>query len=237
VAIGTPTSLGTPTTGTGLTLNLVTNTVAPSGALIIAVGFWGHSSDKTGTMSGGGLTWTTDHTNTYVFGYTFRVGIFSAPAPSGLASSSTLTLTINAAHDGTMLSAFYCTGLDQSGTREDISTGTGAATAAWSSGSATTTNANDLIIGGSLIDSATTSTATGSATELADWQLAGNSWSATSAYRIESSTGSKSLTGTWGAAANHVAAFAAYKEAAGAGATAPVFQRRTSPLRYPQLRR
>jgi hypothetical protein len=49
--------------------------------------------------------------------------------------------------------------MDLSGTRKDVSHGQGAATANWDSGAATTTNANDLLIGGSLIDGSATATA------------------------------------------------------------------------------
>jgi hypothetical protein len=213
--IGTPTSLGTPTSAGSTTVNFTTSVTAPSDSLLIAIAFWGHSSDKTATMATTGLTWGTagapDHTNTHVFGYTFRVGIFSAPAASGLASGATIALTGSAPWDGALLAAYYVTGMDLTGTREDTSAGTGASGTAWNTGSASTTNADDLVIGGSMIDGATSSTATGSATELNDWQFATNSWTGTTAYRIESSAGSKSLTGTWVASANHVEGFAAYK--------------------------
>jgi hypothetical protein len=225
VAIGTPTSLGTPTTSTSVITSTLTTTVtAPSDSLIIVVGFWGHASDRTGTMSGGGLSWATDHSNLYSFGYSFRAGIFSAPAASGLASSTVLTLTASVACDGMSMAAFYVTGMDLTGSRFDIGTGSGAATGGWTSGSATTTNADDLIIGGSLIDSATSNTAIDS--ELADWQNGTNAWTHAVAYRIESSAGSKALTGDWVANANHVTAMAAYKSGTPAEFTAGGFDLR-----------
>lgn len=227
MAIGTPTSLGTPSTaGAGTSDAFTTSVTAPSDSLIIVVGTWGHSSDRTGTLSGGGLTWTTDHTNLHSFGYTFRIGIFSAPAPSGLASGSTLTLTASLACDGFTMTACYVEGMDLSGTREDISAGTGAAGTGWNTGSASTSNADDLIIGGSMLDGLQTSTATGSATELFDFQFAGNAWSATTTYKIVSSAGSQSLTGTWTGSATHIEAFAAYKSAAGAAAVPARYARR-----------
>jgi hypothetical protein len=215
MAIGTPTSIGTTASASATATQTHTTTaVVPSGALVIMLCGWGFATDRTGTMSGGGLTWTTDQTNVWTFGYNFRFGIFSAPAPSGLASSTVLTLTLSGNGDGGALAGCYVTGLDQTGSREDNSTGAGASGTAWNTGTATTSNADDLIIGGSLIDSTTSSTATGGASELFDFTHP-NAWTFTVAYKIVSSTGSQSLTGTWVASANHVDAFAAYKGEAG----------------------
>jgi hypothetical protein len=152
----------------------------------------------------------------------FSIGIFSAPAVSGLASSSVLTLTSSAGVDAS-ISVCYVTGMDLTGTRKDVSNGQGALTASWNSASATSTNADDLVIGGSMIDGATSSTATGGATELFDWQNLPNNWTSTVAYKIVAATGSQSITGTWLASNNEVAGFVAYK-GSGGGAAATVKQ-------------
>jgi hypothetical protein len=218
MAIGTPTSIGTNSGAGPTTLNLTTTGAVPVDGLIVIVGCWGFASARTATASGGGLTWTTDHTQGFTSGYEYRLGIFSAPAPAGLASSSTLTLTAGGGNvDGLLMAASYTTGLDQSGTREDTSTGTGASINTWSTGTASTTNADDLIIGGSFHDGLATNTATGGATEVTgqDFQFAGNAWSMVVEYKIVASAGSQSLTGTWTATTNQVCAFAAYKGDAG----------------------
>jgi hypothetical protein len=142
-------------------------------------------------MSGGGLTWAGDQTNAWGFsGFTFSIGIFSAPAAAGLASSTVLTLTSSAGVDAS-ISVCYVTGMDLTGTRKDVSNGQGALTASWNSASATSTNADDLVIGGSMIDGATSSTATGGATELFDWQNLPNNWTSTVAYKVVAATGSQ----------------------------------------------
>jgi hypothetical protein len=223
MAIGTPTSLGTPVASavTATTRTFTTSVAAPSNSLIVAVCTWGAGSAVAGTFSGGGLTWSTDQTNSFNFGFVFSIGIFSAPAPSGLASGSVLTLTGAAGIDAN-ISVCYVTGMDLSGTRKDVSHGQGASTANWDSGAATTTNADDLLIGGSLIDGSATATAMTSTpaageTELFDWINSGDDWASTVAYQIVSATGSQSISGTWAASANQVSGFVAYKAAAASG--------------------
>lgn len=226
MAIGTPTSLGTPVASavTATTRTLTTNATAPTNSLIIAVCMWGAVASQTGTMSGGGLTWTTDQTNAWAFsGFTFSIGIFSAPAPAGLASGTVLTLTGSAGIDAN-ISVFYDTGLDLTSSRKDVSNGQGALTANWDSGSASNTNADGLLVGGSLIDGSAfggsmTSTPAAGETELFDWINSGDDWAATVAYKIVSATGSQKISGTWAASANQVSAFVAYKAAAGGGGT------------------
>jgi hypothetical protein len=227
--IGTPTSLATPVSSTSTTSGTITTSVtAPSDSLIIVIAGWGFGTDRTATVTGGGLTFGTagsaDQSSVQSFGYFLRIGIYSAPAASGLASGATFTLTPSANFDGSLMSAYYVTGMDLTGSRLDANTGAGAATGGWTSGSDTTTNADDLIIGGSVIDSLTSNTEID--TELNDWQFATNAWTACTAYRIESSAGSKALTGDWVANANHVAAMAGYKSGSPAEFTAGGFDLR-----------
>jgi hypothetical protein len=209
--IGTPTSLATPVSSTSTTSGTITTSVtAPSDSLIIVIAGWGFGTDRTATVTGGGLTFGTagsaDQSSVQSFGYFLRIGIYSAPAASGLASGATFTLTPSANFDGSLMSAYYVTGMDLTGSRLDANTGAGAATGGWTSGSDTTTNAVD--------------------SELHDWQFATNAWTACTAYRIESSAGSKALTGDWVANANHVAAMAGYKSGSPAEFTAGGFDLR-----------
>jgi hypothetical protein len=226
--IGTPTSIGTPTFigGPNTALNLVTNVTVTGGpdTLMIAVGTWGASADRTATMSGGGLTWgvagAPDRTDLWTFGYTFRIGIFSAPVPSNVTSGSTLTLTTSAGCDGLHLVGASVTGMDTSATRFHLGAGTGGTAQTWSSGAATTTVADCLLIGGANLDSRQSSTPTSPQVELADVDDTISSWSTPVNYRIVSATGSYSIGGQFLAAtaANWVAGFAAYKMASGAAA-------------------
>jgi hypothetical protein len=234
MAIGTPTSLGTPVASavTATTRTFTTSVTAPSSSLIIAVCFWGAVASQTGVMSGGSLSWgltgtgTPEQTNAFGFsGFTFSTGIFSAPAAAGLASGAVLTLTTSAGVDAS-IAVYYVTGMDLTASRLDVSNGQGALTANWNSGSATTTNADDLLIGGSMADGSAfggvmSSTPAGGATELDDVVNAGDDWAFTTAYQIVAATGSQSVAGTWAASANQVSAFAAYKAtASGGGASA-----------------
>lgn len=226
MAIGTPTSLGTPAVSAiGGPYTFTTSVTAPSNSLIIVLASWGNTTDRTGTLTGGSLTWQTDQSNVFTSGYNYRFGIFSAPAVSGLASSTVLTLTASGVTDGVQFAACYCTGLDLTASRKDVSNGAGASSVSWNSGSATSLNANDLVIGGSFIDSARTSTPAGGLTELFDFQNAGNAWSETVAYQIVAATGSQSVSGTWtSTAVPEVSAFVAYKDdggGAGGGGSVP----------------
>ncbi len=70
---------------------------------------------------------------------------------------------------------------------------------AWTT-SVTTTNANDLVLGWSGIDTASASTAstpTAPSTEIHDFGDTNLGEHATSVYRIESATGAKTVAGTW----------------------------------------
>jgi len=230
MAIGTPTSLATPVQGgAGSTLGITTTVTAPSDSLILAFGTWGLSTDRTGTMSGGtGLSWATDQSGLFdIGGYIFRVGMFSAPAAAGLPSGQTLTLTTSGSTDGRNLAVYYCTGLDLTSGRFDIGSTSGSTSAVnWTSGSASTTNPDNLLFGGSLTDLSKTSTATGGATELDDWANSANVWTATTAYQIVAAAGSQSLPGPWsGSNAGLVAGFAAYKASGGAASPPAVEQR------------
>jgi hypothetical protein len=215
MAIGTPTSIGTTSGGTS-PVTLATNAAVPAGALIHLVACSGFATDITATASGGSLTWgvggagAADQTTLFTSGYAYRIGIFSAPAPAGLALSSNLQIAAPGS-DGILISGSYTTGLDTSSSRLDVGTGAGAATTAWNTGSASNTNPDCLIIGGSFLDSLSSST-------IHDFQFATNAWTLTSAYKIVSAAASQNLAGTWVAAANHVQAFAAYKAVA-AGVT------------------
>lgn len=218
MAIGTPTSIGTATGGTS-PVALSTTVAVPAGALIHLVACWGFASDVVGTASGSSLTWgvggagAADQTTLFTSGYAYRLGIFSAPAPAGLASSSSLQIAAPGS-DGVLISGSYTTGLDTSSGRLDTGAGAGAATQAWNTGSASNTTPDCLIIGGSFLDALSSSTVANPPFEIHDFQFAANAWTLTSAYKIVAAAASQNLAGMWVAAANHVQAFAAYKAAA-----------------------
>ncbi len=207
MAIGTPTSLGT-TADAGATdpYTLSTTAVTPSGALIVLATLTGLTGGAlTYSVNGGGLTWTEDATNGGASGGSFwKYSIWSAPAPAGLASSTTINLDIGTGSGSTfsgLMSAFYITGvsvLSDRANMTDSSYTTGSGVNTWDSTASSTTLANTILIGLGFSDNAgaNSSTATGSATEIHDFASSDNI-NLTSTYRIVSATGSYGATGNW----------------------------------------
>lgn len=209
----TATSLGT---GLDKTSPFTMNTSAdvPSGALVVCcIGFikTGSGAVTLSVSDGVGLTWTQDkYTNADVASSTFNIGIavFSAPAPSGLASGTTVTVGVagGTADLGVYLGMMYLTGVDTGASRVDVTAGqvrdVGVATSTWSSTSASTTNANDGLVGAAWADdTSTSSTPGGSFSEVFDvHDVTGLDWSLTGVFSEVLSTGSYSATGTWSSA-------------------------------------
>lgn len=219
MAIGTPVAIGSSQTGgpsTTFTVNTTAN--APAGSLMVVCASWGAGTDRTGTLTGGSLTWATDQSNVAAAAYKHRYGIYSAPLAAQVNSGTTLTLTLSGAGDGADLAVCYVTGLDVTGSRKDTSTGATASTSSWTTGAASNTTPDCLIIGGSVIDfGLSTSTPGGGATELFDFLNVPNDWAHTVTYKIVSSAASQSLIGTWTNSSSEVSAFVAYKMASAGG--------------------
>jgi hypothetical protein len=222
VSIGTPTSIGqggTASSGASVAFN-TTAIVAAGNLIVVDVGYYGAAI--TATMSGGGLTWTQDKNQQGAADTNYHQAKFSAPAPAGLASATTLTCTFSGSASNPMIAGTQCSGLASS-SRVDTTSGqntTGTSTA-WAAGSVTTGNANDLIMGACAIDGTRTSTATTPSLEIHDFQNAGAATTLTTAYRIESATGTYSIAGTLSAtlAPERVGSIVAYKAAAGGATT------------------
>jgi hypothetical protein len=185
-------SLGTASGDAGSTIDLVTTQSVASGAWIFAVVGW-RSAATLNSLSGGSLTWeiVASHTNAQ------SIAIVRAYAPSGLASSTTITATWSASTFQRKIGAASFAGGAAGSEVQDTGTG-GASTAAWSATADTTTN-NALVIGVSGQDSNTSSTPDGNSTELVDFQQGGSS-AATMVYRIVTGTGASTVGGTWSAA-------------------------------------
>ncbi len=183
---------------------------------------WAANAAITVTLSGGGLTWVSDKAQTgSITGAFHGITVFSAPAPDGLASSTTLTATFSASNSwGCTILACYAEGLATSSVVDGTPPGQfrdGPGTTSWSSTSQTTTNNDDLLIGAALGDGGAplTSTATGSATELIEARDATNEWTSTLTYRIVAATGTYDATGTWSSIPVYadIACMVAYKAA------------------------
>lgn len=226
MAIAFGASLGTAVGGgsSATTLAVTTTGTASAGSRVYIVTGW-YTTGVTASASGGGLTWVNDGTFTNTTDANYRAAVLSADAPSGLAASTSLTVTYSSAAFARALSCFYFTGVatGASGYLDGAVVGASGTAAGWATASLTTANADDVLVGASWIDLRLTSdTAGGSFTEIVDFQDAGNGSTFTSLYRIVAATGSYAASGTWGAGAQPwTAVMAGYKAAGGGGGGSP----------------
>lgn len=229
MAIGTPVSLGT-TADAGATdpYTLSTTATTPSGALIVLGTLTGQTgASPTYSVNGGGLTWTEDKQQTGTSGSVgWTYSLWSAPAPSGLASSTTINLDIGTGSGSTfsgLMSAFYITGVsllsDRANMVDSAFTSAGGISS-WDSTASSTTVADTILIGLGFSDNTgvNSSTPTGSASEIHDFRST-DDINLTTTYRIVSATGSYSATGNWAAntAGGSGAIVVAYAIDSGAG--------------------
>jgi hypothetical protein len=192
---------------------LTTSAAAVSGSRVFVFVNWNDASGTLTSLSGGGLTWTVDvqakdASNNHA-------AIASANAPNGLASATKLTATFSKVVANGLIAATSFTGIAGSAPVDVTSSNLQAGVATWT-GSVTTTNANDLVLGWSGIDANTTNTTAAPNIKVYDFGDS-NLWEwSTAAYRIDATTGTKTVNGTWlkpaGSTAN-VTVIAAYKGA------------------------
>lgn len=204
--------------GTIATTTITTGAaVASNGRIVVLIGRFSGTGTTVSTVTAGAINLARDHSLVSV---NLRAEVWSAAAPSGLASSSTITVTHSGICD-CIIGAVSYLGIDTTGTVVAFNAAA-AATAAWSSGSVAG-NAGDALVGGSFVDSGSVSSSApgGSAVERIDANVAGQS--ETLVFEdILSLGGATALQGTWNAAASHVAIAVAYKAAAAAAAEIPI---------------
>jgi hypothetical protein len=204
--------LGTGNNSNASTCSLVTSAAVASGAMIaLIIGWFKNDAGTSSITTAAGLTWTKD---AELRASSLHIAIWHAFAPSGLASSSTITATISANADSIMGAGSFL-GVDTVGTVIASQTNNGS-TAGWSSGTVASTSGN-MLFGGSFIDSGSvsSSTPTSPGVELFDKNVAGQSETLTAVYKL-SVSGNDVIDGTWNAAAAWIAAGVCYKAAAGA---------------------
>lgn len=214
-AIGT----GVANNAAGASIAITTNVTVAAGGFVVMLVSWFDAAVTLSSGSGGGLTWTVDQQQA---NGSDRLGVMSAPAPAGLASSTTITANFSAsAAGGRAIGGCSFTGVDSAGATDGKS---GNTSNIWTTATLATANANDLLISAAMSDGVNGgATATSPATLLTAWgdATANTTWALI--YRIVSSTGSYSLTGAWtptnGTAGASI--IVAYKAAAAAGASWP----------------
>ena len=201
MAIALDTSLGTVGGRTGTSWVLTTSAAAAVGRIILGVS-WFTSTITVSSVSGGGLTWVIDKQSATDSGE--MLAFVSADAPSGLASSTAITVTPSASLGNTsgIITAGSFIGLETGAS--GYLTGTPPAPdttfsgSTWTSPNITTADADALIYAISANDGVTpfSSTAT-TGTELHDHHDSTATQTQTTVYRIVSSTGTYNCAGTW----------------------------------------
>jgi hypothetical protein len=196
MAIALDQPLGQNLATTGTTVTVTTTATAAAGSKIFAYFSWWNSGSATLTVAGGGLTWSSRvQVNG---GGGDRYAIWSADAPAGLASGSTITARPGPAAAGSSSTVVSYTGL-ATGTAADATntaTGTGAS---WSSGSATNLSADALFIGGSGNETTSTTSTPTAGTEItgSDQYSLTAQQGAVAGYTIAATVASQAITGTW----------------------------------------
>jgi hypothetical protein len=164
---------------------------------------WYSGSGTLSSLAGGGLSWSVDVQVKDTTG--FHTAIASASAPSGLAANATLTATFSRSVTSGLIAAASFTGIASNSPLDAKSTNLQSGATAWT-GSVETTNANDLVLGWSAIDSSTTNTSASPNVEVLDFGNSVFGQSATAEYQIATTPGTKTVNGTWasrsGATAN-----------------------------------
>lgn len=239
-AIGTPVALGTSST----TVAITTNVTIAAGALIIVTAGCDPPALSVDSCSGGGLTWTKDVGAKQSQASAETAAIFSAPAPSGLASGTTITVTLQAASSSRWIGGISVLGADTSASRID---GTPPAshegsTTAWSSTSYTVA-AGTIIVAATTYDINQAGTATSPAVLIFTVPEATGGNEFLAAYQIVSAGGATVLAGTFAVSASTSMTIAVgYKVASSVAVSAvakpfPYFIMRTPAgprtLRYP----
>jgi hypothetical protein len=197
-----------------------TTNVVASGGFIVLLVTW-HKGVTLSSVAGGSLTWTIDlqGASTASNG---SVALVSAQAPSGLASSTTITATLSSASTGVQsICGTSFTGVKTSSPVDVTSALTDfTTTTAWTTASTTIAAGSVLVANAVQLTGGFTSTPTSPSIETHDQNAGVGSFSETSAYRIEAAGGAFTVAGTWSSSATGTAAGVAYLAAAAAPAGA-----------------
>jgi hypothetical protein len=224
-------SLFTPVVAasTGTTIAGTTNVAVVSGGFIVMVVVTSGLTAAqlaTATMAGGGLTWTRDHTMVRPT-TSYGIAVFSAQAPSGLASGTTITATVTSCPERNIC-GFSFTGVATSSAHDQHQGSSGSATTAWTSGATPNTTGAGMAIGVSTSNfgSAMTETPAAGWAEFSGaaghfTSSGGSSTCCVVRYDVATAT-PYTASGTWSGSGGVVGIVATYKEAAVAAAGNPM---------------
>jgi hypothetical protein len=198
-------------------ITLTTTQAVASGALIVVCSGGYNGSTTSVTITGGGLTWTTEIVDTMSPGSPGAPapGISSAFAPSGLAASTVLTATWDVSASVRTIGASSFLGVDTVDKVGNVAGPVGVSPAAqpWTTGSVSI-EAGSLLIGVNFNESTNAvNTPTAPSVDLTE---VGHSdgFRCVASYRIESSAGSYAVAGSWGATAQSTTVAAEYRVSA-----------------------
>ena len=212
-------NLGTKAQAASATASIVTAAAAAAGSLLVfGVGYFTGGGGTASVTTTGGLTWTASSRTQSgsLNGY-----VFYAYAPSGLASGTTLTWTMSTSTGDWLIGAASFLGMETTPTLLGTN-GAAATNTAWSSGSIAAGEVNLGVVMAFEDGSGTaTSTTTAPATELIDFNNAGQTEAFTLGYDLASAS-TATLAGSWSASLSHVARGGAFRIAAGAAASIPM---------------
>jgi hypothetical protein len=174
VAVTLDAALGSNSSNGLTSVTVTTGAAAASGSRVFAFVSWFASGGAVMTVSGGGLTWSSV---VQANNGSDRFAIWTASAPAGLASSSTITATIGSSGPGGLLvSVASFAGV---GTIDTTMQSTGTTGASWTSGATANSVAGALFAGGAGNETAASTTSTPSnGAEIHDlWNTsAGRGW-------------------------------------------------------------
>lgn len=207
------TALGHGNAGsTNIVTFATTAPVAVGARIVVIAAFFQGGTATTLTVSGGGLSWAQD--NSAVSG-SLRIFQWSALAPAGLSSGTTITGTANAVGNDLEIEGVSLLGVDTASPVVAFNGG-GASTAAWSSGSIAA-GVGNAIVGGAFCDGLVgTSAPGGSNTEFDDFNVVGQNETMTGVFNLNTAA-SDSASGTFSSAVGHVVSAVAYRAATAAG--------------------
>lgn len=207
MAIAFDANLGTngPTALGATTIVLTTIAAAANGStIVVCVGCWDTLDMPLSVTDSAGNVYQMDVLARSSSEANEQGAIFSAYAPSGLASGGTITATYSGSAEYRGICAASFTGLPASGQRVNASIATNqTAAAAWNSGSLITDVADCLVFGFAHKADDFRSTPDADVIEIHDFGAAAEVDALTTAYKIVSATGTYDISGTFAGAGTH----------------------------------